>query len=104
MDLGITLVDAGDRRLFATQGSQNADGSAGLLARSIDVGGVSCFHSPRSVEDMQFAAANYLVGEKAPLQVSGDNVALMGRDLGILGAVLQVPTYGADGLHVFSAA
>ena len=89
------LLDGDNRRVFATQGSTNADGSAGLAATSINVGGVNVFYSPRSTVTMQFNDVSLLAGEKAPQQLTSVNVALAGRDYGVLGGLLSVPRIAA---------
>jgi hypothetical protein len=99
----IGLMDAEGRRIFAPVGASNADGSASLLARSINVGGISCIHNPRSAEDVQTNTKSARVGEKPPVTLTSDNVALMGRDLGVLGAMLFVPAYPA-GILTYAAA
>jgi len=91
----IGLTDADGRRIFAPNGPTNADGAARLLSRSIDVGGVSVIHNPRATEDVQTNTKAARVGEKPPVMLQSDNVALMGRDLGVLGATLFVPAYPA---------
>jgi len=98
------LVDSDNRRLFATQGSTNADGSAALTANAINVGGVVAYHNPRAAEDMQYSEGTLRIAEKPPATLSTDNVALMGRDVGVLGAIITVPVYGGDGIVVYSAA
>lgn len=89
------LLDGDNRRVFATQGSTNADGSASLSATSINVGGVNVFYSPRSTVSMQFNDVALLAGEKAPQQLTSVNVALAGRDYGVLGGLLSVPRIAA---------
>jgi len=97
------LVDGDNRRIFATTGSSNADGSAALTARTINVGGILIAHNPRAAEDMQFNTKALRVAEKPPVTLQTDNVALMGRDIGILGAIITLPLYPA-GILVHSAA
>lgn len=98
----IGFVDTQGRRILATGGAVNSDGSAQLTAGSVDVGGITVFHNPRAAEDMQYNTKSARVAEKPPLQVSSDNVALMGRDFGILGAFIDLPLYPA-GIVVHSA-
>jgi HK97 family phage prohead protease len=99
----IGLMDAEGRRVFAPGGPANSDGTAALLARSINIGGVYAFHNPRSVEDAQFNTKAARVGEKTPVQLQSDNVTLAGRDFGIIGAFVWVPAYPA-GILVHSLA
>ena len=99
----IGLMDSDGRRLFAPNGPTNADGSAALLSRSINVGGIYCSHNPRSAEDVQTNTKSARVAEKPPTMLTSDNVALMGRDLGVLGATMFVPAYPA-GIITHSAA
>ena len=96
------LVDNDDRRIFSTSGSAAADGSASLVAQSVSVGGIELFHSPHSTVDVAFTPMALRVAEKPPMQLSSDNVALMGRDLGIIGAVITLPLY-ADAILKFTA-
>jgi HK97 family phage prohead protease len=99
----IGLTDADGRRIFAPGGATNSDGSARLLSRSVNVGGVFAFHNPRSLEDVQFNAKSARVMEKPPVMLQSDNVALMGRDLGVLGAFAFIPAY-PGGIYTHSAA
>jgi len=91
----IGLMDADGRRVFAPGGATNSDGTAALLSRSINVGGILCAHNPRATADVQFNTKAARAGEKPPTTLTGDNVALMGRDLGVIGATLYVPAYAA---------
>lgn len=97
----IGLVDADGRRILASQGSTNADGAVSLVDQSVNVGGIECFFNGNAVEDMQFNEISARVSEKPPVQISTDNVALMGRDVGILGAVIPLPLY-PTAIKVFS--
>lgn len=99
----IGLMDADGRRVFAPGGPSNSDGQAPLLSRSINIGGVFAFHNPRAAEDAQFNTKSARVAEKPPVTLTSDNVALLGRDLGVLGAYIWVPAYPA-GILVHSAA
>lgn len=96
------LVDADGRRVLANIGATNADGSAGLTAGAVNIGGINLFHNPRAAEDLVFNQKSFRVAEKPPVTLQSDNVALMGRDLGVLGALIELPLYPA-GLLVFSA-
>lgn len=98
----IGMVDQQGRRILSTGGATNADGSAQLTAGAVDIGGITVFHNPRAAEDMQFNTVSARVAERPPVQVQADNVALMGRDLGILGAMMDLPVYPA-GIVVHSA-
>ena len=89
----IGFVDTQGRRILASGGAQNSDGSAQLTAGAVDVGGITVFHNPRAAEDLQFNTKSARVAEKPPVQVSSDNVALMGRDFGILGAFIVEHLY-----------
>ena len=87
----IGLTDGDGRRILSTGGGTNADGAASLVATSVNVGGIQVFHNPRATEDIQFNELSAKVAEKPPLQITSDNVTLMGRDFGILGAVISLP-------------
>ena len=97
------LRDGDGRRSLSTIGSTNADGSAGFLAQTVNVGGVQCFHNPRAAEDLQYNEKSARKAEKPPVTLTSDNVALMGRDIGVIGAMIPLPVY-ATGLFVYSAA
>lgn len=98
----IGFVDTQGRRILASGGAVNSDGSAQLTAGAVDVGGITVFHNPRAAEDMQFNTVSARVAERPPLQVQADNVALMGRDIGLLGAIIDLPVY-PTGIRVHSA-
>lgn len=82
------LVDAGDRRILASTGSQNADGSAGLTVRGVDIGGVFVFRDPNVANAFQFNTETLMKHEKAPTMVQANNVPNMGVDMGIIGATV----------------
>ncbi len=83
----IGMVDADGRRILATGGATNSDGSANLVAQSVDVGGILCFLNPRTTTDVQFNAKSARIAEKPPLQLT------MGRDIGVLGATIWLPFF-----------
>jgi HK97 family phage prohead protease len=97
------LVDGDNRRIFATNGGSNADGSARLDAQAINIGGIDVFHNPAAAEDVQFNSKAFRIAEKPPMTIQQDNVALLGRDLGVLGAIISLPLYPA-GIVGYSAA
>jgi hypothetical protein len=66
-----------------------------FVAESVNVGGIAAFHSPYSTVDVQFNTTALRKAEKPPLTVTSTNVALMGRDIGILGATIFLPLYPA---------
>lgn len=99
--LALGLLDGDNRRVFATRGSVNADGSALLTSEAVDVGGILCFHSPASVADTQFNTKALRNSEKAPSQVSTTNVALMGQDVGVIGATIDIPLY-PTGVYIYA--
>ncbi len=86
----LSLMDGGDRRQFATVGPSNADGSGSLTTRGIDVGGVFIYRAPQASVAVQYNTDSFKNGEKSPMTIAADNVELMGRDVGILGATIQV--------------
>lgn len=96
------MVDADGRRVLATQGSSNADGSSSLVAESVSIGGVEVFHSPYSTVSLAFNEQSLRVAEKPPMQLTADNVALMGRDVGVIGAIIPLPLIPA-GVLKFAA-
>lgn len=99
----IGFTDAGGQRILASGGASNSDGSASLVATSVDIGGIQVFHNPRAAEDLQFNVRSARVAEKPPTTLTQDVVALMGRDLGVLGAVIPLPYFPA-GIKVHSLA
>jgi hypothetical protein len=64
-----------------------------FTAESLNVGGVAAFHSPYSTVDLQFNETSLRKAEKPPMTVTATNVALMGQDIGILGATIFLPLY-----------
>jgi HK97 family phage major capsid protein len=103
------LVDSDNRRVFATNGATNADGSASLTAEAINIGGIQVFHCPNLGQDttpglgLQFNTASLQIAEKPPMQVSQDNVSLMGRDYGVLGAIISMDPYGSAAVLKYTA-
>ena len=95
------LVDSDNRRIFATNGASNADGAASLTAQMLNVGGINIFHSHASTTSVMFNSKSLRVSEKTPATVAADNVALLGRDFGIWGAIITVPMY-PDGIRAFA--
>jgi hypothetical protein len=89
----MSLVDSQGRRILSTIGATNADGSAGLTASQVDVGGITVFHNPRATQDIQFNSKSARVAERPPVQLSSDNTALLGRDFGVLGAIIFLPLF-----------
>ena len=96
----LALMDGGDRRQFATVGSQNADGSAGLTVRGIDVGGIYVFRDPIAANAFQFNDETLTKHEKAPSMVQATNVPNMGVDMGIIGATAI--SFWAEGLYKYT--
>lgn len=99
----LTMVDGNDRRLFATQGSAAADGSAGILSQSVDVGGVTAFHAPDLAESMQFNTAAAKGTDKAPRRVQAYDVGAMGLNAGLLGSAIVAPMV-TGGIIYYAAA
>lgn len=99
----LTFVDTSDRRQFATIGSSNADGSANLDSVVMTVGGITFFESPESTVDVGFNSVSLKKAELAPLTIAADNVALIGRDIGVLGNIMAIPRVPA-GIKKFAAA
>jgi len=96
----LSLMDGGDRRQFAIINPQNADGTGTLVTRGIDVGGVFIFRAPAATVAVQYNQDSYKAGEKSPMQVAALNVELMGRDVGILGATVNVTW--PEGIYKYS--
>ncbi len=83
-------MDGGDRRQFSIINPQNADGTGTLTTRGIDIGGIFVYRAPALVAAVQYNSDSYKNAEKSPMQVAALNVELMGRDVGILGATVNV--------------
>ena len=86
----LSLIDGGDRRQFAVNGPENADGSALLTARGIDVGGVVIFRDYSVTNAIQFNQASVRVAERAPEVMADRNLQAMGYDVGIFGETVAV--------------
>lgn len=87
----VTMTDGDGRRLFATSGPTNADGSTDLVSDSVSAFGCVFFDSPHSTDDIAYNDNSLKVSELPPLQLSADNVPLIGRDVGLLGNIMAVP-------------
>jgi hypothetical protein len=70
-------------------------GAPDFTAESVDVRGLTVFHSPESTVDVQFNTKALRKSEKPPMTVTANNVALMGHDIGVLGATIHLPLYPA---------
>jgi len=86
----LSLMDGGDRRQFSIINPQNADGTGSLTTRGIDIGGIFVYRAPAATVAVQYNSDSFKNGEKSPMQVAALNVELMGRDVGILGATVNV--------------
>ena len=65
-------------------------------AESVSLFGVTFFHVPLlDATSLQFNQKSLRKSEKAPDTVTATNVALMGRDIGVLGATIHLPLYPA---------
>ena len=97
----LSLMDGGDRRQFAINGVQNADGSANLTTRAIDVGGVLIFRDYSVSNAIQFNQLSVRVGERAPEVMADRNLQAMGYDVGVFGET--VAALWAAGTREFAA-
>jgi hypothetical protein len=86
----LSLMDGGDRRQFSIINPQTADGSGSLVTRGIDVGGVFVYRAPSATVALQYNQDSYKTAERSPINVQATNVELMGRDVGLLGATVNV--------------
>ena len=98
----IGFTDADGRRILAPGGATNSYGSASLLDRSVNIGGIVAFPNPRAVEDVMFNRVSVRVAERPPVTIQADDVTKAGRDVGVIGAMMDV-LYPA-GIKTFSAA
>lgn len=87
----LAFTDTTDRRLFATRGSMNADGSVSLVSEELDLAGITFFESPHSNVDVAFNDNALKRSELPPMSLSADNVPLIGRDVAVLGNIMAVP-------------
>jgi HK97 family phage major capsid protein len=87
------FVDANDRRLFSMLGATNADARVPLNANEISLPGGPTVIKGRA--DLTSAILTnedaFKVADGGPERVEALNVALMGRDLGLLGRTMLVP-------------
>ena len=89
----IALTDAQGRRILSSGNGVNSDGSADLLATEVNVGGITCFLNARATKDLQYNKFAARVAEKPPLELTDVNVSKAGQDVGVLGAVMDLPLY-----------
>jgi hypothetical protein len=66
-----------------------------FTAESVNVAGITAFHAPALSADLQFNTTALVNAERPPETVTATNVALMGRDIGVLGATIAAPLYPA---------
>jgi len=100
----VAMVDANDRRVFSTIGAANADAEVGLTARSFSLpGGIEVFKVKGLTQALLFNPRSLLVADSGPSRVEATNVALMGRDVGVIGRTMLVPRIPA-GLVYFGTA
>ena len=97
----LSLMDGGDRRQFSMMNPQNADGSGSLVTRGIDIGGIFVYRAPAALVALQYNQDSYKNAEKSPMNVVTTNVELMGRDVGILGATVNVTW--PEGIYSYEA-
>ena len=97
----LSLMDASDRRQFSMMNPQNADGSGSLVTRGIDIGGIFVYRAPAALVALQYNQDSYKNAEKSPMNVVTTNVELMGRDVGILGATVNVTW--PEGIYSYEA-
>ncbi len=76
-------------------------GAPDFTAESFNVNGISVFHAPALASDVLFNQKSLRKAERPPEQVSSTNVALMGQDVGIIGATIALPLY-PTGIHKFT--
>jgi HK97 family phage prohead protease len=81
--------------LNPSQPSISFGSSPDFTAESANVGGITVFHAADLTADIQFNQKALRNAEKPPLTVTANNVALMGRDIGVLGATIAIPAYPA---------
>jgi HK97 family phage prohead protease len=89
--------------LNPSQPSISQSAGPDFTAESVAVGGINVFHAPDLSADVQFNQKALRKAEKPPETVTATNVALMGRDIGVLGATIAIPAYPA-GIVKYTAA
>lgn len=98
----MAMVDTTGRRLFAPIGAQNADGTAGILAQSIDLNGLRIFPVKGLNRAVMWNESALKAHDYGFTRVEATNVELMGRDIGILGRTLIVDRI-PSGIYVYAA-
>ena len=98
----LSLVDSDGRRILSANAPSNADGTSLLTDQRVNVAGIVCFESPESTVDVLFNTKALRKAELPPVQLASDNVALMGRDVGLLGNIITELVYPA-GIVAFTA-
>ena len=68
---------------------------------AFNVNGISVFHAPALASDVLFNQKSLRKAERPPETVSSTNVALMGQDIGVIGATIALPLY-PTGIHKFT--
>jgi hypothetical protein len=66
-----------------------------FTAEAVSFAGITAFHAPALTADLQFNQKSLRNSESPPDTVTANNVALMGQDIGILGATISLPLYPA---------
>jgi hypothetical protein len=87
------FVDANERRIFSMLGATNADARAGFSARSIQLPDGPTVIKPRSdalTQAVLTSGEALKVADGGPERLEALNVALVGRDLGLLGRTMIV--------------
>lgn len=102
-DLLLGMTDGDGRRIMSTEGPSNADGSASLVSETAVLAQVMFFDSPHSAVSLAFNDQSLKRSELPPLQLSGDNVPMIGRDIAVLGNIMAVPRIPAGVLRLAAA-
>lgn len=88
----VAMVDANDRRQFATTGAQNSDAQVNLNAEQFTLpGGIDVFYVPGITQAFIYNGESLKGADGGPERVEAVNVLEMGRDVGLLGRTMFVP-------------
>lgn len=96
------MVDGNDRRQFARIGATNADGTAGLLANAVDIGGILALHAHKATETYQYNTVAFKRAHMGPERLQAVNPGHIGQDVAMLDGAIVAPVIPA-GILVYAA-
>lgn len=89
------MVDGNDRRQFARIGATNADGTAGLLANAVDIGGILALHAHKATETYQYNTVAFKRAHMGPERLQAVNAGNIGQDVAMLDGAIVAPVIPA---------